>query len=86
MLNDLEAFLDAFSHLSIERSKLYDFLRERATLHGRVESGDELEVAGYFLKHGTLKPLDRGPGTRTHIDPTYSNIFDELYFRTAGEI
>jgi hypothetical protein len=86
MLNDVEVFLDAFNHLGIERSELYDFLRERATLHGRVESGDELEVAGYFLKHRTLRPLDHGPGTRTPIDPTYSNIFDELYFLTAEEI
>ncbi len=86
MLNDVETFLAAFSQLGIAPSELYKFLRERATLHGRVESGDELELAGYYLKHRTLRPLDHGPQTRTQIESTYSDVFDELYSQNAADL
>jgi len=86
MLNDLETFLGAFEHLKRPPTDLYEFLRDRTTLHGRVESGDELEIAGYFLKHGTLRPLDRGPATRTQIDSRYSDVFDEIFFQTDAEL
>lgn len=83
MINDLENFLSAFTPLGIERADFYKFLSERPTLHGRVEFGDELEVAGYFMKHGTLRSLDNGPDRRTLVDARYSDIFDELYWNDA---
>lgn len=79
MFNDLEAFLEAFPYLKVPHSAFYKFLRERVTLHGRVEFSDELELAGYFFKNGTLLTLDHGPGTRTQVNPRYSEIFDRIY-------
>ena len=86
MLNDLETFLHAFEKLKVPYSDLYNYLRDRATLHGRVESGDELELAGYFLRHRTLRPLDQGPRVRKQIDPSYSDIFDELFYEEDEEL
>jgi hypothetical protein len=86
MLNDLETFLKAFEKLKVPYSDFYNYLRERATLHGRVESGDELELAGYFLRHRKLGPLDRGPRVRTQIDPSYSDIFDQLFYEEDEEL
>jgi hypothetical protein len=86
MLNDVETFLAAFRRLGIAHSEFYKFLRERTTLHGRVEFGDELELAGYFFKHRTLRSLDQGPRTRTLVDARYSDIFDQLFFEDAEDL
>lgn len=77
MLNDLLTFLVALRHLGKPPSALYTYLRQRATVHGHVECGDELELAGYFLTHGTLLPLSQTL-SRVLVDPSYSDIFDEL--------
>ena len=73
----------AFAALGMERSDLFRFLDERTTLHGRVEFGDELEIAGYYIEHRSLRSLDNGPGGRTVVDPRYSDIFDDLYWNEA---
>jgi hypothetical protein len=83
MLNDVETFFVALRRLGKTSSALYAYLRERATLHGRVECGDELELAGYFLTHGTLLPLKHGGRSRVLVDPSYSDLFDRLLLLDA---
>jgi hypothetical protein len=86
MLNDVETFLGAFVRVGVAPSEFYKFLRERAALHGRLEFSDELEIAGYFLKHRTLRSLDGGPRTRTFVDAHYSDIFDDLSLDDPDEL
>lgn len=57
------------------------YLNWRLPLHGRVENEDEACFAGFFLQHGAQSfPAD----AQIALDPTYSDIFDEEYFRQLG--
>lgn len=47
------------------------YLAARESLHGRVRTGDELNYAGYFLKHGNLTFQDD-----TFLWDDFSQIFD----------
>ena len=55
------------------------YLRARERLHGRVSTGDELNYAGYFLKHGNLDFQDG-----TFVSDDFSGIFDRAWYREKG--
>src|SRR5258708_4074852 len=54
---DLQALLDAWSYFKWGPEKLCQYLDERIQLHGKIFATDELEVAGYFLRHGDFHRL-----------------------------
>src|SRR4029077_5670443 len=55
------------------------YLKAREPLHGRVRTGDELNYAGFFLKHGHLT-FENG----TFINDDFSGIFDRRWYREQG--
>jgi hypothetical protein len=55
------------------------YLAARESLHGRVHTGDELNLAGYFLKNGDLTFPDG-----MLIDDTHSAVFDRGWYAEKG--
>ena len=51
----------------------------RVALHGKIFASDELEIAGFFIKHGGLEPLIDADTDRIALDPRYSDVFDDIY-------
>lgn len=83
---DLEALADAWEYFGWSTDRLTEFLRHRVKLHGRLLSFDELDVAGFFIQHGTLRWLKDWKADRVHLNPVYSNVFDRIYrTRFGGE-
>lgn len=82
---DADTFLAAFPQIGLPADALFDFLRERQHLHGRIICDDELELAGLFLQGGCLQQLDGGPGTKTLVPGDYSQVFDDLFFDEETE-
>jgi|GEM_PF-480173 len=81
---DLEAIADAWDYFGWDDSKFIEFLRQRARLHGRVICSDELDVAGFFIKHGDLNWISGSDADRVQITPDYSSVFDRIYFARQG--
>lgn len=75
---DMTTLADAWQYLKWGSGKLHDYLRTRVILHGRAFSWDELDYAGYFIRHGGLESADRGPTDLLFLDPTYSDVFDRI--------
>lgn len=80
---DLESFFYALRHKGWGPEEFCSYLDQRSKLHGRTANSDELELAGAFLKHGTL-PQPPNDNTRLVIHPEYSDVFDELYAEQRG--
>lgn len=59
--------------------QLIAYLRSRERLHGRVQTGDELNFAGYFLETGNLDFEDG-----TFLDDSFSGVFDRRWYREKG--
>jgi len=55
------------------------YLSARELLHGRVSTGDELNFAGYFFKHGNLTFQDG-----LLVDDTHSAVFDRNWYAEKG--
>jgi hypothetical protein len=81
---DLEALADAWEYFGWSTDRLTEFLRDRLRLHGRLLSFDELDVAGFFIQHGTLQWLLKWKADRVHLNPVYSNVFDRIYRTKVG--
>lgn len=83
-VNDLESILQAWCYRGWQADKFVEFLKGRAQLHGRVKTFDELEVAGYMLKHETFDQLVKADGDRIILGPDYARVFDEIEAALAG--
>ena len=81
---DLETFTEALKYRSWGPEKFCEYLDARQHLHGRVLSTDELEIAGVFIKHGTLEPLSNITGDKIFLSPDMSNVFDDIYSEQHG--
>jgi len=81
---DLGTLLEAWGYLGWGPEKLCEYLDSRVLLNGRVFASDELEIAGFFIKHGGLSTLLQGTYDRAFIDPTYSSVFDRIYLARHG--
>jgi len=75
---DLANLGDAWSHFGWGSEELRRYLACRIQLHGKVMADDELDFAGYFIRHGALDPL-LGRDAQVMLDPTYSAVFDQVY-------
>lgn len=76
---DLGALADAWEHFRWGPQELREYLYDRIRLHGRILCDDELDVAGYFIRHGGLSSILETHADYVHLNPTYSSIFDEIY-------
>jgi hypothetical protein len=83
-INDIEAFFKGLRRKKWGADHLALFLEQRAVLHGRVFTTDELEIAGLFLRYGTLEAL-LAPGQQKFLlNPDFAQIFDNLYREEQG--
>ncbi len=83
---DLDAIVDALVRRGWGADRLYDYLKLRVELRSRVIVDDELDIAGYYLKTGSLSLLlEGGDNTRHHLTGM-AEIFDQIYrAANAGE-
>ena len=56
----------------------------RSKLHGKVCTVDELEIAGFFIKHGGLHWIIEANADRLFLTPDYSDVFDQIYKAQQG--
>jgi hypothetical protein len=81
---DLEALLDGWHYFGWGPERLCEYLDTRPKLHGGIWASDELEIAGFFIKHGGLHWLLGGEWDRTCLTPDYSDVFDEIWSARRG--
>jgi SEC-C motif-containing protein len=71
--------LDSICKHTCDAEQFVGYLRAREPLHGRVSTGDELNYAGYFLKHGNLNFQDG-----TFVADDFSGMFDRAWYKEKG--
>lgn len=76
---DLSNLAEAWSYFRWGPTELRKYLEERIVLHGKVFSDDELDYAGYFMRHGSFGPAIKARADLLQLSPDYSSLFDELY-------
>jgi hypothetical protein len=76
---DLETLGDTWEYLGWGAREFRQYIDERRSLHGRVFSYDEMEIAGFFVHFGSLRQLNRTDDALLMMDPSFSDFFDELY-------
>jgi hypothetical protein len=81
---DLGYLIDTWLYFDWGPSELVRFLKERVQLHGKIISFDELEVAGFFIEHGSLQPIIDIEAEHVQLSINYSDVFDEVYATTLG--
>jgi hypothetical protein len=81
---DLEAFFDAWNYFNWKPCKFCEYLNQREKLQGTIVSSDELELAGYFIRHGTFKEITGTKARKIVLDSSYSDVFDEIYRTKYG--
>lgn len=81
---DLQNLIDAWCYFGWGADRLCEYLDARIQLNGKLFSSDELEIAGFFVKHGTLTYLIEAEADRLHITPDYSDVFDRIYETKHG--
>ena len=82
-VDDFETFLGGLKARGKSPNDFIEFLRQRAKLHGRFFSEDELNIGGYFIDHGVL-PTSVSPNSMVMFTPENSSIFDEIFFESQG--
>lgn len=81
---DLETLLDGWGYFSWGPERLCEYLDGRVRLNGIVAANDELEVAGFFVEHGTFDYLLEKEDSRMFLDSTYADVFDKIYDARNG--
>ncbi len=81
---DLDAIVDAWRYFDWNAPRFFEFLRDRIQLYGHVMCADELEMVGFFIKHGGLHWLIELKTDLIWLVPTYSDIFDKIYEARMG--
>ncbi len=84
-IDDLETFTAGLKTKGMGHEDMFRFLRDRSTLHGRPHfSGDELDICGCFIEHGSLPAIPDGTGTFLTFSPAHSTVFDDMYYEGQG--
>lgn len=79
-IDDLEVFLLALQKLKKTKLDFINFLHFREKLHGKVLSGDELEICGgYLTKEISYKSVSQKEILA--LSPSLATIFDEFYHK-----
>lgn len=79
---DLEALCGAWRLKKWGVDELFEYIAQRVKLHGSVQTSDELELAGMFLRHATLPEIP--DNAIINVDPAYADVFDAIYFWKEG--
>lgn len=80
----LEAFFDAWKYFDWSPHKFSEYLNQRQKVHGRIFASEELEIAGFFIRHGKLDYLIRKKVPKIVLNSGYSDVFDEIYNTKYG--
>ncbi len=80
----LEMLFDAWTYFNWKPYKFCEYLNQRQDVHGKAVSSDELEIAGFYIRHGKLSYLTEKRVTKIVLDSSYSGIFDEIYMTKYG--
>ena len=75
----LQTMAMGWGYLCLGPREFVDFLNTRRQLHGRALAWDELDIVGFFLKHGGLHWLTDPKADFIHINPNYADVFDQIY-------
>lgn len=75
---DLELFVEGIKYRGWNSSQFYQYLRERAKIHGKVRSEDELAFAGAYLHNGDLK-LGQEDSQHITLSHDFASIFDDIW-------
>lgn len=75
---DLENLFDAFKYFGWKADRFCEYLEGRERLHGKASAEDELEFAGYLIAHGNFDRMLQANHEHTMLNPTYSEVFDEI--------
>ena len=81
---DLTYMIDAWTYFRLGLDEFLSFLDQRAALHGKVTTSDELELVGFYLEHGSLSPLFNLEADHVTLSIDYSDILDKVYAVTLG--
>lgn len=80
----LSHLIDGWLSLGFGEQEFLAFIDARTKLHGRVFGTDELEFAGYYLRHGSMSRLLSKTSEHVLLNPSYSDVFDDVYLSTRG--
>jgi hypothetical protein len=75
----LQTMAMGWRYLRRGADEFVEFLKTRRKLHGRVLAWDELDIVGFFLKHGGLHWLTDPKADFVHINPHYADVFDQIH-------
>lgn len=76
---DLSSLADAWKYLGWGSREFRRYLEQRIVLHGKVFSDDELDYAGFFIRHGGFDAALQTRADLLQLNPEYSSLFDEIY-------
>lgn len=76
---DLSNLAEAWSYFNWGPTRFRKYLEQRIMLHGKVFSDDELDYAGYFMRHGGFDSAIKTRADLLQLNAGYSSLFDELY-------
>ncbi|HEY0994842.1 MAG TPA: SEC-C domain-containing protein [Gemmatimonadaceae bacterium] len=83
-VHDLETFIDALTRRGWGAERLVQYMLERRSLHGRVFTTDELEIAGVFVRHGSLRQLSGARAEHIQLGGDTASVFDEIFLEKHG--
>lgn len=76
---DLENLRMAWDNFGWGSRELRKYLEQRIQLHGKAISDDELDFAGYYIRHGSFESVIHVKADMVQLTPEYSSVFDDLY-------
>jgi hypothetical protein len=76
---DLANLAMAWKYFKWGSKEFRRYLEQRALLHHKGLADDELDFAGYFIRHGDFKVALESKADLFQFNPEYSSVFDDLY-------
>lgn len=76
---DLANLAMAWKYFKWGSKEFRRYLEQRALLHHKGFADDELDFAGYFIRHGDFKHALESKADLFQFNPEYSSLFDDLY-------
>ena len=77
---DLGNLAEAWSYFGWGPAELRKYLEQRIQLNGKIFSDDELDYAGFFIRHGSFDSAIESRADILQLNPEYSSLFDKLYY------
>jgi hypothetical protein len=72
---DLSNLAEAWSYFGWGPKEFRRYLEQRIVLHGKVFSDDELDYAGFFVRHDGFGSAIKTNADLLQLNPDYSSVF-----------